>query len=284
MKVLKCKSFVLLTIGFLCSPLFAGTWTYTNIQVPGSTATAAFGLNNKGDVVGWYLEANGKEHGFLLSNGKYTSLDYPGAIGGTTPYGINDAGVIVGNFDNGVVGQGFAYYNGKFVALKYPNSAQTTASGVNRSEQIVGYYIDSRNTYHGFEWQNGTFTKIDAPNASQTLPVNINTAGDISGTYYDSAGQHGFLLHNGTYQTINVPGSNNTTSGAGLNDKDYVVGSYQDPARQSLEGFVTNEVKFQELIVPGSVTTFPAAINNGNVVVGDYFNGGVNPIGFMAKP
>jgi hypothetical protein len=38
--------------------------TYTTLSVPGSTQTAAYGINNKGQIVGGYETATG-EYGFL---------------------------------------------------------------------------------------------------------------------------------------------------------------------------------------------------------------------------
>src|SRR5262249_10113728 len=71
-------------------------YMYTTLDVPGSTGTGASGINTSGQVVGWYNDAGGIEHGFLLDvDGNYTTLDAPGAIQ-TEARGINDAGQVVG--------------------------------------------------------------------------------------------------------------------------------------------------------------------------------------------
>ena len=60
---------------------------YTTIDDPvGATAplangTEAFGINNAGQIVGFYHDASGVSHGFLYSGGVYTTIDYPGAKG-----------------------------------------------------------------------------------------------------------------------------------------------------------------------------------------------------------
>jgi len=57
------------------------------------------GLNNLGDIAGNYCSskpcspAGVGAHGFLLSNGVYTTFDYPGSIS-TVPFAINSAGVL----------------------------------------------------------------------------------------------------------------------------------------------------------------------------------------------
>jgi len=274
----------LLSIPLLATVVSALTYSYSDIQVPGSSYTSAIGINNMGDIVGYYQSSQGQVHGFVLSNGTYTTLDFPGAIGGTFAHDINDGGAIVGNYDDGKGSHGFVFANGKYAAFNFPNApGGTFAAGINKAGQIVGSY-SSNNQMHGFELQGRTFKKIDAPNSTQTLPVGINNAGKISGTFYDAAGTHGFVLSGSSFQTIDFPGSNNTTDGAGLNDKALVVGNFKDPNLQLYQGLLTDTVRFQQLTVPGSVTTFPSDINNAKVIVGVYFNGGVNPVGFMATP
>jgi uncharacterized membrane protein len=47
--------------------------------------------------VGYYYDADGKGHGFLLDNGSYTTLDPPGSTY-TQANGINDSRQIVGSY------------------------------------------------------------------------------------------------------------------------------------------------------------------------------------------
>jgi len=67
-------------------------YIFTTIDVPGSAQTVASGINDAGQIVGYY---NG--HGFLLSNGSYTTLDATGSSV-TQALGINNAGQIVGSY------------------------------------------------------------------------------------------------------------------------------------------------------------------------------------------
>jgi len=75
---------------------------------PGQTAsqTSAKGVNASGDIVGVYVA--GKSHGFLLKDGQFTTIDFPGqfpTVGGvlsgvraTSANGINPQGDIVGQY------------------------------------------------------------------------------------------------------------------------------------------------------------------------------------------
>src|SRR5690349_21442381 len=71
--------------------------TYSTIDVPGSTATAAFGINAQRDIVGRWDDADFNTHGFLLRHGHFTTVDFPGAIF-TAPRDINTLGHVVGRY------------------------------------------------------------------------------------------------------------------------------------------------------------------------------------------
>jgi uncharacterized membrane protein len=77
--------------------------TFATLDVPGSTRTAAYGINASGQIVVFYVDAGGT-HGFLLDQGSYTTLDVPGSTG-TYANGINASGQIVGSYyDGGIHG------------------------------------------------------------------------------------------------------------------------------------------------------------------------------------
>src|SRR6266849_302154 len=70
--------------------------TFTTIDFPGATATQAWGINPRGDIVGFYVR-DGVHHGFLLSGDSFTTIDFPDASS-TSAYGINRRGDIVGEY------------------------------------------------------------------------------------------------------------------------------------------------------------------------------------------
>jgi probable HAF family extracellular repeat protein len=76
--------------------------------------TAAYGINDNGQIVGAYTDSNDAYHGFMYSNGKFTTLDDPmaatGPYHGTYAEGINDYGEIVGGYrDINSVDHGYFY-------------------------------------------------------------------------------------------------------------------------------------------------------------------------------
>src|SRR5260370_1769736 len=74
----------------------------------GAKGTKGFGINNVGEMVGIYFDSNSNGHGFLYSNGTYTTLDDPWGAKGTSAQGVNDMGQIVGSYsDIGLHRHGF---------------------------------------------------------------------------------------------------------------------------------------------------------------------------------
>ena len=80
---------------------------YTRIQFPGSTFTEPLAVNNNGEIVGTYTDADGNMHGFSDINSSFTSFDAPGGVGTTTANGVNGLGDIVGFSMNGAATVGF---------------------------------------------------------------------------------------------------------------------------------------------------------------------------------
>ncbi len=182
---------------------------YTTLDDPNATAlpaepqgTAAWGINERGQIVGYYYDSHATIHGFLLSGGQYTTLDAANAgtgfSQGTEALGINASGQIVGQYIDATYGShGFLLSNGQYTTLDDPNSANfTVAAGINERGQIVGYYVDAVNA-HGFLLSGGQYTTLDDPNAGTfgfTEASAINSSGKIVGFCADSNGfQHGFL-------------------------------------------------------------------------------------------
>src|SRR5262249_38390059 len=142
---------LLALLGFgMATPLISAiTYTYSQIKVPNSIATAAAGVNSSGQIVGWFNMSTGGPHGYLLDSGTFTTLDYPHAAS-TVATSINDSGEIVGYYVGGGRTHGFTLINGQYTSFDYPGAKSTNPYAINNSGQIVGYYYDQQNTIHGF--------------------------------------------------------------------------------------------------------------------------------------
>src|SRR5262249_60794926 len=119
----------LLLLPALAAPARA-EYVYPPLAVPGAQTTGALGINNAGQVVGYYLDEDGASHGFVYSGGSLTGLDVPRSIF-TQASGINDAGHIVGGygFGNGIT-PGFRSNGASFTTLSAPGATSTVALGL----------------------------------------------------------------------------------------------------------------------------------------------------------
>jgi hypothetical protein len=133
------------------------TRTFSRVLVPGAPAgqagpsLTAAGINNRGDVTGFYAKSSSVTDAFLrLGSGRFLTLAVPGAAM-TQAFGVNDRDEVVGVY---TVGSG--------------NSAQT----------------------HGFTWRPGHgFRTVDDPHGIGATVINgVNDAGDLVGFYTDAAG------------------------------------------------------------------------------------------------
>jgi len=121
-----------------------GEFVSVDVPVPGTFLTRANGINDRGQIVGEYndMPTSSRQHGFLLSHGRYRSLDVPGAHG-TSANGINKGGEVVGFFytETGP-STPFVYVEGEFTTLVVPGAVWAVATGINNKGQVIGIYDD----------------------------------------------------------------------------------------------------------------------------------------------
>jgi probable HAF family extracellular repeat protein len=123
-----------------------------------ANGTVALGINNKGQVVGYYFDVNGDQHGFLYADGNYTTIDHPQGAGHTAATDINNSGEIVGYYGDNLhnnAQHGFVYDSGTYTTLDDPSGVDTIATGITEPGTIVGHYLTSSPHFnHGFVTSN----------------------------------------------------------------------------------------------------------------------------------
>jgi hypothetical protein len=125
--------------------------SYTTLDVPGSSLTAAFGINDFGQSVGSFV-ANGVRHGFLynVEDGSYIAIDPPGSPS-TIARGIDDSGQIVGEYGQVPDTNGFLLSEGSYTTFDPPGGLDSTAKGMSATTGlIVGDYVDAGGARHGY--------------------------------------------------------------------------------------------------------------------------------------
>ncbi len=209
--------------------------TYRPIKFPGASQQAASGINDAGNVVGYYSISSGAPQGYLESGGAFTTIDVPfSGAEWTVPFGINNAADIVGYWLDASTSHGFLLSGGTYTSFDYPGATFTIAIGINNHGEIVGFYGDAAGVYHGFSLLGGTYTSIDAPDTTSTEAYGVNDAGDIVGTNcltvkcaHNFVDFQGFLLSGGVFTTITIPGAE-ASAPIGIDDNGLMVGVFDD--------------------------------------------------------
>jgi hypothetical protein len=180
------------------------------------------GINSGGAIIGFYVDANSAQHGFVRAHdGTITEFDPPGSIF-TNPNAIDDTGEIAGfYFDANFVGHAFVRAtNGTFTTVDAPGADNTGDGngtfgvGLTANGELEGVFVDTSGVLHGFVRSiNGIVTTYDVPGAGTgpgqgTLPESNEVAGTIAGNYLDGNGvDHGFLRDKqGRFNLFDVPG------------------------------------------------------------------------------
>jgi uncharacterized membrane protein len=265
-----------------------GSFTYTNIDLPGVASTSVSNINNNGQMVGAFQDDLGISHAYLTDpRGGFTTIDFPGAAS-TSGLGVNNRGDVVGIYtdDTGTF-HGFTFAQGNFISIDVPDSLFTFPIGINDKGQIVGEYQSAVDQgFHGFLLENGNFTTIDqGPGTglfASTDAVGINNQGEIAGDFFDPNTFRGFAGKKSIFQAFDVPGQGDTLPD-GINAQGDIVGSYAD-INLITHGFLRVKDTFSTIAYPGANATFALGINAPGLIVGGYEgpNGAFHS--FLAQP
>ena len=253
-------------------------YTLTTIEVPDRVATQSLGINDLGQIVGWYSSVDLRP--YLFDDGVFT---FPGIALSALAADINDSGDVAGSASpagyecNGFpnISVGFLWTAaGDLTAFEFPGldartcpPDRTYANGINEARQIVGEFRPVSGGVHGFLLDGGMFTQLDPPGATETLANGINDAGQIVGQFSDASGAHGFLLDAGTFTRFDAPGAI-ATQGEGINDSGQIVGSLSDGA--GTHGFLLDSGEFDHFDIPDATATVANGINNLGQIVGSF--------------
>src|SRR5437762_6225879 len=198
----------------------------TTFDYPGAgNLTLPQKINERGDVVGEFIDSSGVTRGFVrFSDGSFSDS-------------IVDPNDTVGF---------------------------TEGRGINNSRTVCGDYASSDGNNHGFFLSGGTFTEYDVPGAVSTAVLGINNPADFAGTFIDCSGfQQAFVSGGGTLTLFSVPAAVATLAYDSNDSKRLVVGYYIDSAgiRHGYYRDVIGSLQFP-IDPSGSVATILFGDNN----------------------
>jgi len=263
------------------------TYNLKTIDFPNATATSITGISDRGDIVGSYTDSNKKTHGFLLSDGVFTTIDVREA-GNTMARGINARGDIVGSYQiipptklGGDI-HGFLLRDGALTTFTHPDHLNTIPQRISAKGVIVGCYhdADTMGSMHGMQLTAEGFSAIDVP---ASMNNGTSPGGKrIAGMYTDMMNHtHGYLIKRGVFNPFDVPGSV-FTAAWDMNPSGEIVGVYTDAANIT-HGFLRAGEDYRSIDFPGATRTRAFGINAHGDVVGTYMDAANRVHGFLAE-
>jgi uncharacterized membrane protein len=196
-------------------------------------------VNLKGDVAGYYYDANGFIHGFIRNAaGAITTVDVPGdGNQGANISGIDAAGDAVGAYFDALEDEHsfVRSADGTITTFDPPNSNPGSgAQSINDNGTVAGGFLDSNGAHGYLRAPDGTFTTFDPTGSGVqieiVIPFQITASGAVAGTYTDiSYVRHGFLRDSsGSITILDAPGAvaevNFGTDILGMNASGTIVG------------------------------------------------------------
>jgi uncharacterized membrane protein len=165
------------SIGFVVKPK---TGDVSFLAYPGANNTDAYGINDYGNVVGFYANPIQPPfccnlpvtwlHSFFWgrATGEYKTIDNPSAELGawTTLIEINNKDQILGYYNDPTFTQvehPFIYDNGTFTPVEFPGAIGTRIAALNNNSQVLGSYDDPKCHTCLFLYDDGEYFKITLP-------------------------------------------------------------------------------------------------------------------------
>jgi hypothetical protein len=252
-------------------------YTFTDFTEGGPTAigTHAAGINDAGDVTGYYSPSVGSDIGYIMTSGGTVTTFFPtGTKNEILPFGINSADTVSG-YREYTNSSGFGSYDA-FIQTTAPsdtfidaNPDATYGYQINNSGQIVFQDHSSQLGYYSFISDGTTTTAVPDPGElGSTQAYGINDSGEVVGYYLATGGiAHGFLDDAGTITNIDDPAGTNTTPLA-INDQGDIVGTYSSSGHTESFVYIASTQTFQTINL--GYGTYVSGINSSDQIVGDF--------------
>ena len=263
----------------------------TTFDYPGAgNNTLPQKINERGDIVGEFIDSSGVTRGFVrFSDGSFSApiVDPNDTVGFTEGRGINNSRTVAGDYviSDGTV-HSFLLSGGTFTEYDLPGALQTNLLGINEPGDLTGTFDPGNGIFQAFIDRGGTITSYSVPGALLTLAYEINNSKKLTvGYFVDASGiLHGqYRDRNGALHfPIDPPGSVGTVL-FGLNNKNLVVGRYADSSGVTHGLFFVPPDSFFTFDYPGSAFTSLNGISSQGNITGRFVDASGIAHGFIAR-
>ena len=263
----------------------------TTFDYPGAgNNTLPQKINERGDIVGEFIDSSGVMRGFVrFSDGSFSApiVDPNDTVGFTEGRGINNSRTVAGDYviSDGTV-HSFLLSGGTFTEYDLPGALQTNLLGINEPGDLTGTFDPGNGIFQAFIDRGGTITSYSVPGALLTLAYEINNSKKLTvGYFVDASGiLHGqYRDRNGALHfPIDPPGSVGTVL-FGLNNKNLVVGRYADSSGVTHGLFFVPPDSFFTFDYPGSAFTSLNGISSQGNITGRFVDASGIAHGFIAR-
>src|SRR5882672_6486721 len=264
----------------------------TTFDYPGTgNLTLPQKINERGDIVGEFIDSNGVTRGFVrFSDGSFSApiVDPNDTVGFTEGRGINNSRTVCGDYlgSDGSNNHGFFLSGGTFTEYDVPGAVSSSVLGISDVADFTGSFSYGSGIFQGFVSVGGTITSFSVPGAIQTLAYEINNSKQlVVGYYIDSSGiVHGYYRDAiGALHFPIDPSGSFATVLFGLNDRNWVVGRYGDSSGATHGLFFVPPNQFSTFDYPGSNFTSLNGISSQGNICGRYVDASGIAHGFIAR-
>ena len=263
----------------------------TTFDYPGTgNLTLPQKINERGDIVGEFIDSNGVTRGFVrFSNGTFSApiVDPNDTVGFTEGRGINNSRTVCGDYvgSDGNL-HSFFLSDGTFTEYDVPGALQTNLLGINDPGDFTGGFDDGSGIFQGFVSVGGTITSFSVPGALSTFAYEINNSKQlVVGYYIDGSGiLHGYYRDtNGALHFPIDPSGSVGTVLFGDNNRNWVVGRYADSSGVTHGLFFVPPDRFFTFDYPGSTFTSLNGISSQGNICGRFVDASGIAHGFIAR-
>ena len=264
----------------------------TTFDYPGpGNSTLPQKINNRGDVVGEYIDSSGVARAFVrFSDGSYSEpiVDPNDTVGFTEGRGINNSRTVNGDYaiSDGTL-HSFFLSGTTFTEYDVPNTVQTNLLSINDVGNFTGGFDpDGSGIFQAFVSIGGALTSWTIPGAVGTFAYELSNSNQlVVGYFIDASGVlHGYYrdASGALHFPIDPSGSVGTVL-FGLNERNWVVGRYADSSGATHGLFFIAPDSFFTFDYPGSTVTSLNGINSQGVICGRYVDASGIAHGFLAR-